>query len=122
MAPRIRSVPARKQFAATLTVEAGAEDDWAQLLLSHVGGPDIAVIERNAAASSDLVSAEVEEFLEEIADCKPAAAAAWLAEYLPNVLSGLSLAGAETTKLSGKTPPPDRWAAGGGHLGTPLLE
>src|SRR5260370_5123370 len=43
------------------------------------------------------------------------------AKYLRDVLGSLSRAGAEATKLGGKTPSPDRRAAGGGHLGAPLL-
>ena len=81
---KIWAALARAKLAATLTVEAGTEDDWTQLLLSHVGGPDVAAIERNAA-SSGLMSAEVEEFLEEIVNCKPTAAAAWLAKYLSKI-------------------------------------
>jgi hypothetical protein len=82
---RVRAALARDKLVATLTIEAGTEADWTQLILSHLGGLDIAAIERNAAASSNLGSEEVEEFLEEIANCKPATAAAWLTEYLPTV-------------------------------------
>jgi hypothetical protein len=81
----LRAALANDKLAGSLTVDAGTEDDWTQILLSHDDGPDIAVIERNAASSSDLVSAEIEEFLEEIADCKPATAATWLAEYLRKI-------------------------------------
>lgn len=73
------------KLAATLTVEAGTDDDWTQLVLAHEAGPEVADIGRNCASSTDLVAAEIDEFLEEIADCKPASAAAWLAEYLPTV-------------------------------------
>ncbi len=68
-----------------LTVETGADHDWTQVILAHKDGEEIADIERNAASSNGLVSEEIEEFLEEIADCKPASAAAWLAEYLKTV-------------------------------------
>src|SRR5258708_25716491 len=68
-----------------LTVKTGADDDWSHVILAHKDGPEIADIERNAASSNDLVSEEIDEFLEEIANCKPASAAAWLAEYLPTV-------------------------------------
>ncbi len=75
----------KESLAGTLTVETGTEDDWNQIILAHEGGPEIAIIERHAGSENVMVSAEIEEFLEEIADCKPPNAAAWLAKYLPNV-------------------------------------
>jgi hypothetical protein len=82
---QIRTALAKEKLAATLTVESGGDDDWTQVILAHKDSPEIAHIERNAASSNDLVSEEIEEFLEETADCKPASAAAWLAEYLPTI-------------------------------------
>jgi hypothetical protein len=82
---KLRAALAHEKLAGTLAVEADPEDNWNQILLSHDGGPDIAVIERNSASSTDLVSAEIDEFLEEIADCKPATAARWLRDYLPKI-------------------------------------
>jgi hypothetical protein len=81
----MRTALAKEKLAGTLTVEAGTDDDWTQVILAHEDGPEIADIERNSASSNDLVSEEIGEFLEELADCKPASAAAWLAEYLPTV-------------------------------------
>jgi hypothetical protein len=82
---RMRTALTKEKLAGTLTVEGGTDDDWTQVVLAHKDGPEIADIERNAAATNDLVSEEIEEFLEEIPDCKPPSAAAWLAEYLPTV-------------------------------------
>jgi hypothetical protein len=82
---RIRTALSQENLAGTLTVESGVDDDWTQVILAHKDGPEIADIERNVASSNDLVSEEIDEFLEEIGDCKPASAAAWLAEYLPTV-------------------------------------
>jgi hypothetical protein len=82
---QMRTALTKENLAGTLTVETGADKDWTQVILAHQDGPEIADIERNAASSNDLVSEEIDEFLEEIADCKPASAAAWLAEYLPTV-------------------------------------
>jgi len=82
---RMRTALAKENLAGTLTAETGAEDDWNQVILAHKDGPEIAAIERNAALSNELVTEETDEFLEDIADCKPASAAAWLAEYLPTV-------------------------------------
>jgi hypothetical protein len=47
--------------------------------------PLASCIDRDGGPSNDLVSDEIEEFLEEMADCKPASAVAWLREYLPSV-------------------------------------
>jgi hypothetical protein len=82
---RIRTALATEGLAGRLTVDSGTAKNWTQISLTHTDGPEIAEIEPNSASSSDLVSEEIEEFLEEIVDCKPASAAAWLAEYLPTV-------------------------------------
>jgi hypothetical protein len=68
---------------AVLSMEAGADANWEQLLLS-AAGTEIAVVERNLA-DSDLVDAEIEEFLDEIDDCQPKSAVEWLHEFLPAV-------------------------------------
>lgn len=68
-----------------LNIESGTDDDWEQLILTHDDGQEISAIERNISSSGDLVSEEIDEFLDEIADCKPASAAAWLTTYLPTV-------------------------------------
>jgi hypothetical protein len=82
---QLKAALTRTKLAGTLNVASGTDSDWAQVILSHKKGPEIANIERNCAASNDLVSKEIAEFLEEIADCKPSTAAAWLAEYLTTV-------------------------------------
>jgi hypothetical protein len=82
---RMRTALAKRNLAGTLTVESGTDEVWTQVILAHKEGPVIADIERNTSSSNDLVSEEVDEFLEEIADCKPPSAAAWLTEYLPTV-------------------------------------
>jgi hypothetical protein len=79
---RIRAALSEAQLAGTLTLETGTDADWTQIVLSHDNGPEIAVIERNSSSSTDLVSAEIEEFIDEIADCKPAKAVAWLTKCL----------------------------------------
>jgi hypothetical protein len=82
---KIKAGLAKANLASTLNVESGIDDNWTQIILSHESGPEIAYIERNCASSNKLVSDEIEGILEEIADCKPSSAAAWLAEYLPTV-------------------------------------
>jgi hypothetical protein len=75
----------KEKLAGTLTLESGTDADWTRIVLAHENGPEIAVIERNSSSSTDLVSGEIEEFIQEIADCKPPSAAAWLTKYLPTV-------------------------------------
>jgi hypothetical protein len=87
-APSIASLSsalAQERLACTLVAESGEDDNWTHIVLAHEDGPEIAAIERNISSTSDLVSAEIDEFLEEIADCKPTSAAEWLTEYLPTI-------------------------------------
>jgi hypothetical protein len=81
----IKKAASDANLTALLQVESGSEENWTQIILSHEGGPEIAIIERNFESSDDLVHDEIDEFVEEIADCKPQSAAAWLAEYLPSI-------------------------------------
>jgi hypothetical protein len=71
--------------AVELTVEAGNNAVWSQLVLRHVSGQEIAVIERNDVTAGELGADEVAEFIEEIRDALPLSAARWLTQYLPRV-------------------------------------
>jgi hypothetical protein len=82
---RVKEALSHTNLAGNLVLESGPENDWIQLTLSHPDGTEIANIERDSAARNDLVPAEIEEFIDEIADAKPATAVAWLADYLPSV-------------------------------------
>ncbi|MGA8938482.1 MAG: hypothetical protein WB439_04880 [Acidobacteriaceae bacterium] len=62
-----------------------AGNPWQALLLKHPAGGPIAVIERNLVVDGELAADEVQEFIEEVADCKPTTAAKWLQDYLPGV-------------------------------------
>lgn len=81
----IASALAKENLAGVLRLESGADADWTQVVVSHKRGPDIADIERMTASSGDLVSEQIGEFVDEIADCKPTSAARWLARYLPTI-------------------------------------
>ncbi len=70
--------------SVSLTV-AGNPEDWRQLLLTHADDSPIASIERNLVQPGALGEAEIEEFIEEIADCKPQSAVPWLENYLRKV-------------------------------------
>jgi len=81
----IRTALSSEAPLGQLQVPAGPEEMWTQVSLVHATGEVVAEIERNSASDGDLVTEEIEEFLEEIEDCEPASAAAWLADYLPQV-------------------------------------
>ncbi len=68
---------------AALSIEAGSDTEWNQLLLSREYGSEIAVVERNSG--DELVTEEIEEFLEEIGDLQPLSSVEWLRQYLPTV-------------------------------------
>ena len=71
---------------AELTLEAGGPESWDQLLLSLDDGTHVAVIERNPVeGDGSLGAAELAEFGEKIATCRPETSARWLASYLPGV-------------------------------------
>lgn len=59
---------------------------WQQLLLAHVAEDwPIATIERDVVCGGSLGDGELAEFQDEIADARPASAAAWLTTYLADV-------------------------------------
>lgn len=68
-----------------LVVESKDETGWSQVMLRHVAGPEIAVIERNPVLHGELGEAEIKEFIEEVRHGKPDSAARWLEQYLPRV-------------------------------------
>lgn len=71
---------------ASVSLDEGTDAQWQQLLVTHENGTDVVQIERNTLADDeDLVSGEIEEFLEEIADEEPRSAAEWISGYLPGV-------------------------------------
>jgi hypothetical protein len=82
---RIWAALSEANLAGRLTVASGTDANRTQIVLAHESGPEIADIERDCRSSSALVTSELEELLEDIADRRPARAAVWLAEYLPRV-------------------------------------
>ncbi|SFH17008.1 hypothetical protein SAMN03159447_07030 [Variovorax sp. NFACC27] len=70
---------------STLTVEAGTDEQWDQLLLAHENGQEIAVIERNPVSKGSMAAEEIEEFIDELQEAQPASGSRWLVDYLPRV-------------------------------------
>jgi hypothetical protein len=60
-------------------------DVWKHLTLSHKSGREIAVIEKNPVVPGQLGADELQEFVDEVSNCKPDSAATWLQQYLPRV-------------------------------------
>src|SRR5437867_14941 len=63
----------------------GDEDAWEQIILQHVDGDPIALVERNPVAPGTLGQEEIEEFREALEEALPRSAAEWLTHYLPTV-------------------------------------
>ncbi|HBH53924.1 MAG TPA: hypothetical protein DDY91_18720 [Planctomycetaceae bacterium] len=82
---RIRAALSSNAPLGQLEVEAGPDEGWTQISVVHESGEVVADIERNSDSDGDLIAEEIEEFREEIEDYEPASAAAWLADYLPNI-------------------------------------
>ena len=82
-----------------LTLEEGSAQEWETLLLASEDDTAVALIERNPVLEGSLGQAEIEEFLEEIKNCKPESGVAWLQAYLKSVETIYAfqhLAGADT--------------------------
>jgi hypothetical protein len=68
-------------------LEIDAEDSnlWASIILKLKDGSEIAIIERNPVESGSLGEEEINEFIEEIVNEKPASGSNWLKTYLPHI-------------------------------------
>jgi hypothetical protein len=68
------------------SISGDAEDGaWEELVVADPSGNNVCTIEHTEAEGAG--REEIDEFLEEIADCQPASAAAWLARYLLTIRS-----------------------------------
>src|SRR5665213_2939975 len=70
---------------AVLEADEGVGDAWETLVLKHVDGDEIVFIEKNPVVPGELGAEELQEFIDEVGHYKPAAAATWLHQYLPQV-------------------------------------
>lgn len=80
----LRDAVAAESPKAMLAVDEGSDDHWRQLLLAHPDGTEIAILEHHGA-DDDLLAEEIQEFRDEIADCKPQSGALWLKDYLQRI-------------------------------------
>lgn len=84
--PMSRLTDALEELGAPVALSGdSAEHGWRQMVLAHPAGKDIAVVECDLATPGSLAEEEIQEFLADISDARPASAVAWLKSYLPKV-------------------------------------
>ena len=81
----LQSAIERENLRALLSSEAVADEDWTQLSLRHTSGREIALLERSLVEEGSPAAEELEEFADEVGECKPLKAALWLLDYFPRV-------------------------------------
>lgn len=82
---RITDALEKNNLKATITLHNGSDSDWTELTVVDARNRPLFKIERDPVEPGELGSDELQEFRDEIADCKPAQAAKWLSDYLNNV-------------------------------------
>lgn len=84
--PMSRLTDALEELGAPVALSGdSAEHAWRQMVLTHPEGKDIAVVECDLVTPGSLAEEEIQEFLADISDARPASAVAWLKAYLPKV-------------------------------------
>lgn len=68
-----------------LTIEEEDEEGWQTLLLSGIDDVEVAIIERNPVFDDSIGQEEIDEFIEDIEDCKPRSGVEWLRDFLASV-------------------------------------
>jgi hypothetical protein len=81
----LQNVLEEQEWNATLAFTPDSTEDWTEAILQHADGPEIAAIERNLVQPGSLAEEELDEFAEEVSDCLPANASAWLIDYFKKV-------------------------------------
>lgn len=75
----------KRKLKASIEVDDGTPDNWTQLLIKDKNDRDLFLIEKNEVIDGELGQAEIEEFKDEIVDCKPTSAVKWLLNYFDKV-------------------------------------
>jgi hypothetical protein len=68
-----------------IITEHGDEQEWAQLVLRHKDGPEIALIERNVVLPGEPGEQVIGELREEMENARPRRATAWLEHFFSHV-------------------------------------
>jgi hypothetical protein len=74
-----------ERLKASIEIDDGTPENWTQLLVKDNDDRDLFLIEKNEVIEEKLGQGEIEEFKEEIADCKPTSAVKWLLDYFDKV-------------------------------------
>jgi hypothetical protein len=86
--PMSRLMEALEELGAPVALSGDSDEtNWRQLILAHPEGKDIAVVECDLVEKGSLAEEEIGELLDDVAEAKPASAAAWLKSYLSKVKS-----------------------------------
>lgn len=72
-------------FEARCKTLEDSDSEWIQGLIFNGDNTEIALLEHNKVVPDSIGSEELQEFIEEITDCKPASAVEWLLNFLPDV-------------------------------------
>jgi hypothetical protein len=75
----------KENLKGTIEVDSGTETDWMTLIIKDTNNRDIILLEKNLVIDGELGKEEIEEFKDEIIDCKPASASKWLIKYFDTV-------------------------------------
>ncbi|MBX2971443.1 MAG: hypothetical protein KF803_18900 [Cyclobacteriaceae bacterium] len=75
----------KEKLKASIEVDDGTLDNWTQLLVKDKDDRDLFLIEKNEVIEGELGQEEIEEFKEEIVECKPTSAVKWLLGYFDKV-------------------------------------
>jgi hypothetical protein len=75
----------KEKLKASIEIDDGTTDNWTQLLVKDKDDRDLFLIEKNVVTDGELGQVEIEEFKEEIADCKPTSSVNWLLDYFDKV-------------------------------------
>lgn len=81
----LENLEADGQTAKLAFVEGDTPDKWTLLEVANEKGDALAQIERNPVVDGELGQEELDEFREEVEDCKPASAAQWLTSFFDQV-------------------------------------
>lgn len=73
------------KLIGTISIDSGDMDNWKSISIRNKKGEDVAIIDQNIVEKNSLGQNEIDEFLEEIQDCKPDSAVEWLTDYLKRV-------------------------------------
>lgn len=70
---------------ARLEIDEGSAEEWKQLAVTDKDGGSVLTIERNDVTEEGVGHDEIQEFLEDVPNYKPASAVNWLQDYLRTV-------------------------------------